>query len=85
MKIRIGVVINKEIEAPDFIRPYLDKSKEWFDMSKEERRAYDEWYAEVCKEHTILDSGEWVIVEEIEEEEEFEPGRPILDQMALNP
>lgn len=64
MKIRIAVVVDKVVEAPDFLRPYFNKELDWADMSRKDEEAYDRWYEDLIQKHTILDGGEWVMVEE---------------------
>ena len=43
-----------------------------------EVEAFRDWEAEAILDYEMAD-------DDPDEEEEFEPGRPILDQMALNP
>ena len=43
-----------------------------------EVEAFRDWEAEAILDYEMAD-------DDLDEEEEFEPGRPILDQMALNP
>jgi hypothetical protein len=64
MKIRIAVVVDKVVEAPDFLRPYFNKELDWADLQGEDEEAYVRWYEDLIQKHTILDDGEWVIVKE---------------------
>ena len=64
MKIRIAVVVDKVVEAPDFLRPYFNKELDWADLQGKDEEAYTRWYEELVQKHTILDEGEWVMVEE---------------------
>ena len=64
MKIRIAVVVDKVVEAPDFLRPYFNKELDWEDLRGKEEEAYARWYEDLIQKYTILDSGEWVMVEE---------------------
>lgn len=66
MKVRITVVVDKVVEAPDFLRPYIAKEREWADLRGKEADAYDRWYEELLERETILDEGEWMVVEEDE-------------------
>ena len=60
MKIRIPVVVDKVVEAPDFLRPYINKELDWVDLRGKDEEAYNRWYEELIQKHTILDGGEWV-------------------------
>ena len=64
MKIRIAVVVDKVVEAPDFLRPYFNKELDWTNLQGKDEEAYTRWYEELVQKHTILDEGEWVMVEE---------------------
>lgn len=64
MKIRIAVVVDKVVEAPDFLRPYFNKELSWADLRGKDEEAYVRWYEDLIQKHTILDDGEWVMVEE---------------------
>lgn len=64
MKIRIAVVVDKVVEAPDFLRPYFTKELDWADLQGKDEEAYARWYEELIQKHTILDGGEWAMVEE---------------------
>lgn len=60
MKIKIAVVVDKVVEAPDFLRPYINKELDWADLRGKDEKAYNRWYEELIQKHTILDGGEWV-------------------------
>lgn len=60
MKIRIPVVVDKVVEAPDFLRPYINKELDQADLRGKDEEAYNQWYEELIQKHTILDGGEWV-------------------------
>lgn len=47
----------------------------------EEVEAFRDWEAEIVLDYEMADG----YYDDPEDEEEFEPGRPVLDQMALNP
>ena len=66
MKIRIAVVVDKVVEAPDFLRPYINKEQDWADLRGKEAEAYERWYDELLARETILDEGEWMAAEEDE-------------------
>lgn len=46
-----------------------------------EVEAFRDWEAETVLDYEMADG----YYDDPDEEEEFEPGRPVLDQMALNP
>lgn len=46
-----------------------------------EVEAFRDWEAEAVLDYEMADG----YYDDPDEEEEFEPGRPVLDQMALNP